>query len=299
MWAAFFALIAVLLFADLALLRRGDRAASLRSALLGFAAWVALAVGFGGWLGVRSGGEAVQQYFAGYLIELSLSVDNLFIFILIFERFKVPPAGQHRVLFWGILGAIILRTGILAAGVGAVARFHWLLFVFGAFILATGLRLALARPKPEGRGRVAAGVARLLEGRSAMKPAIAALIAIEMADLVFALDSMPAVLAVTHDAFIAVSSNVFAVLGLRSLYLVVSGALRRFRFLRPAVALLLVLVGAKMLAEPWVRIGAGASLGIIAAVVAAAMGASLVWPKEPPSTGGAQRQRPDARTSGR
>jgi len=233
-----------------------------------------LGLGFGCFVWLRRGPEPAQQYIAGYLIELSLSVDNVFVFALVFEQFGVEPARRGRLLFWGIAGAIVFRSAFLVAGVGAIVRFAWIIPVFGALVLATGIRLAATRGRrpfdPRGNPAV-----RFLSGR--VPAALAALVALETADLIFALDSLPAVLAVTHNAAIAVTSNFFAILGLRSLYVVVSGAMLRLRFLNAGVAAVLSFVGIKMLAEPWFRIPTAASLAVIAALLALSIGASLAF----------------------
>jgi tellurite resistance protein TerC len=230
-------------------------------------------LGFGAFLWLRKGPEPAQQYLSGYLIELSLSVDNVFVFALVFEHFGVQGMRRRRLLFWGIAGAIVLRTAFIIAGVGAIQRFTWVIPVFGAIILATGIRLGAKRDRkafdPTGNPAV-----RFLVRR--VPAAFAALVALETADLIFALDSLPAVLAVTHDAFIAVASNLFAILGLRSLFVVVSGAMRSLRFLKVAIAAILSFVGIKMLAEPWYRIPTALSLAVIAAVLAASTVASLL-----------------------
>jgi tellurite resistance protein TerC len=226
-------------------------------------------------LGVR-GPEAAKQYAAGYLIELSLSVDNVFVFALIFAQLGVEPARQRRLLTWGILGAVALRTGFIVAGIGAIRRFAWVIPAFGAFILVTAVRLAAGR-----RPRPALGdLASRLAGR--LPAAVAALAAVEAADFIFALDSLPAVLAVTHDPAVAVASNLFAILGLRSLFFVVSGAMRTLRFLNRGVAAVLALVGAKMLAQPWYAVPTGVSLAVVAGVLAVAVAASLAAPDARP-----------------
>jgi tellurite resistance protein TerC len=236
---------------------------------------VALGLGFGGIVWIWRGPESAQQYVAGYLIELSLSVDNVFVFALIFAQFALGPAQQRRLLSWGIAGAIILRTAFIVAGVGAISRFSWIIPVLGLVILATGIRLALARgvhrgPNPS--GRMFSFVTRHLSA------GLAALVIVEAADLVFALDSLPAVLAVTHDPVIAVTSNLFAIIGLRSLFFVVSGAMRSLRFLNTGVAAVLAFVGAKMLLEPWYAVPTPASLAVIAAILSIAVAASLMAP---------------------
>ncbi|HEY1792728.1 MAG TPA: hypothetical protein VGG34_07400 [Opitutaceae bacterium] len=240
---------------------RGDMATVAACAGMGLA-FGALVLAF------RGPGQA-QQYYSAYLIELGLSVDNLFVFTLVFERFRVPDARRSRLLFAGVAGAAVMRTALLLAGVGAVRRFAWLVPVLGAVILATGARLLFS-----GRGRTGLGpVARLA---SRVAPAgLAALVAVEAADLVFALDSIPAVLAVTRDPFVAVSSNLFALLGLRSLYALVGRAMRRLRHLNLGIAAILAFVGLKMLAEPWLPVPPGASLAVIAAILVAAVAASL------------------------
>jgi len=235
-------------------------------------ACVALGLAFGALVLLRRGAEPAQQYLAGYLIELGLSVDNVFVFALVFERFALDASLQRRLLLWGVAGAIVFRSLLLLAGLKAIALFAWVVPVFGALILATGLRIAASRPgrktlDPSGR---AFGFA----ARHA--PAwLAALVMLETADLVFALDSLPAVIGVTHDAILAVASNLFAILGLRSLFFVVSGAMRGLRYLHAGLAAILSVVGLKMLAEPWYRVPTGVSLAAIAGILALSVGASL------------------------
>lgn len=245
--------------------RARDVVVSLACLLLG------LGVGCGLWL--RLGPEPAQQYLAGYLIELSLSVDNVFVFALVFQQFGVDPGRRGRLLFLGIMGAIVFRTVFLVAGIGAIARFRWIIPVFGAVVLATGIRLAATKGRkafdPQGNPAI-----RFLTRR--VPAAFAALVALEAADLVFALDSLPAVLAVTHSAAIAVASNFFAILGLRSLFFVVSGAMHTLRFLGLGLAAILSFVGIKMLAEPWVRIPTAPSLAVIAAILLLSVSASLL-----------------------
>jgi tellurite resistance protein TerC len=236
-------------------------------------------LGFGIVLWLRRGAEPAQQYLAGYLIELSLSVDNVLVFALVFEQFDIGPRRRGPLLFWGVAGAIVLRTAFLVAGIGAIGRFAWIIPVFGALIVATGARLALSRGrKPFGLSGSPA--MRFFTGR--VPPAVAALVALETADLVFALDSLPAVLAVTHDVLIAVASNAFAILGLRSLFFVVSGVAESLRYLKAGLAAVLLLVGAKMVAEPWYRVSTAASLAAIASLLALAIGASLLLTKRDP-----------------
>jgi predicted tellurium resistance membrane protein TerC len=237
---------------------------------------IALGLGFGAMIWLRRGTEPAQQYLAGYLIELSLSVDNVIVFALVFQQFGLDPGRQRRLLFWGVAGAIGFRSVFIIAGIGAISLFAWIVPVFGAVILATGIRLAVrksGRRAPDPSGRAFRFVTR-------HAPAgLAALVAIETADLIFALDSLPAVLAVTHDAVIAVASNLFAILGLRSLFFVVSGAMRELRYLGAGLAAVLCFVGLKMIAQPWYEVPTAASLAVIAALLALSVGASL--PRRP------------------
>jgi tellurite resistance protein TerC len=233
---------------------------------------VALGLAFGAVVWLRRGAEPAQQYLAGYLIELSLSVDNVLVFALVFEQFGMEPRRQRRLLLWGVAGAVVLRSAFIIAGVGAIRRFAWIVPVLGVIILATGIRLAAQK-----RGRKAlAPDGRIYRFVTRHAPAgFAALIVLETADLIFALDSLPAVLAVTHDAAIAIASNLFAILGLRSLFFVVSGAMRSLRFLNTGLAAVLAFVGIKMVIEPWYRIPTAVSLALIAALLGVSIGASV------------------------
>ncbi len=237
-------------------------------------ACVLLGLGYGCGLWVARGADPAQQYFAGYLIELSLSVDNVFVFALVFGQLGVDPILQRRLLLWGVAGAIVLRSAFLVAGLRAIASFAWTVPVFGAFILATGIRIATRggrRPfAPADNPAI-----RFLNGR--VPAALVAFAALETADLLFALDSLPAVLGVTRDASIAVASNLFAILGLRSLFFVVSTAMQSLRFLNAGLAAVLAFVGAKMLAGPWLHVPNAASTAVIAAVLALSIGASLLF----------------------
>jgi tellurite resistance protein TerC len=240
--------------------------AALRAAL-----WAAAALAWGGILAAWRGTEPAAQYFAGYLVELGLSVDNVFVFFLIFERFRTPPREQSRILFWGVLGAIAMRGIFIVAGVGLLRRFPPVLWIFGAFLAYTGFRLLRSR----GRGDVLADPSegRIFRwSRRLGLPVFATiLILVETTDLVFALDSLPAVLAVTKSLLVALTSNLFAVFGLRSLYLVVNGMVPRFRHLKTGLAVILLFIGAKMLAEPWVQVSTPLTLGVIGAVLAACL----------------------------
>jgi tellurite resistance protein TerC len=235
-------------------------------------ACIALGLAFGAVVGLRRGAEPAQQYLAGYLIELSLSVDNVVVFALVFAQFGLEPRRQRRLLFLGVAGAVVLRSAFILAGVGAISRFSWIIPVFGAVILATGIRLATQKG-----GRRAFSTSGGIYGWvTRHAPAgLAALLVLETADLIFALDSLPAVLAVTHDAAIAISSNLFAILGLRSLFFVVSGAMMSLRYLGLGLAAILSFVGIKMIVEPWHSIPTPLSLAVIAALLLVSIGASL------------------------
>lgn len=234
---------------------------------------VALGLAYGAVVWLQRGAEPAQQYLAGYLIELSLSVDNVIVFALVFEQFGLDPSRQRRLLLWGVAGAVVLRSVFIIAGVGAITRFAWIIPVFGSMILATGLRIATKR-----NGRKAFNPSgRVFRFITRHAPAgLAALFVLETADLIFALDSLPAVLAVTHDATIAIASNLFAILGLRSLFFVVSGAMRSLRYLNAGLAAILSFVGIKMIAEPWYAIPTALSLAVIAALLGISIAASVI-----------------------
>lgn len=302
-WGAFFLFITAMLALDLGVLQRKAHAVEMKEALMWCVVWVTLAVGFGGILWWWRGGELAQQYLAGYLVELCLSVDNVFVFILVFAHFKVAPRYQHRVLFWGIIGAVLMRAIFIIVGVSVIARFHWVLYIFGAFLVYTGIKMALPgssevdvdpnhnfavrlfrrfypiAPNDE-RGRFFVRH----EGRLMATPLFVVLIIIETTDLVFALDSLPAVLAITSDAFVALTSNIFAILGLRSLYFALNGIMQLFRYLKIGLATILVFIGLKMLVEHWFKVSTTASLIVIGTVLTLSILASvLIKPPGKPS----------------
>jgi len=299
-WGAFFAFITAMLALDLGVFQSENHVVGMKEALGWCAVWLTLALGFCALLWQWRGPEPAQQFLAGYLIELCLSVDNVFVFILVFAYFKVEPRYQHRVLFWGIIGAVVMRAVFIILGVSVIERFHWILYVFGAFLVYTGAKMALpgkgAEVDPEhnfavklfrrffpvaphnGHGRFFT----VHEGRRMATPLFIVLIVIETTDLVFALDSLPAVLAITKDSFVALTSNIFAILGLRSLYFALSGIMGLFRYLKVGLALILVFIGCKMLIEPWLAITTGASLGVIGGVLTTSVFVSVLL-KAPPA----------------
>jgi tellurite resistance protein TerC len=293
LWGGFLALVLGLLALDLGVFHRKDRAIGVREALTWTVVWIALALAFDAFVWWRFGDQKAVEFLTGYLIEKSLSVDNLFVFLLVFATFKIPPALQHRVLFWGILTALVLRAAMILGGAALLERFEWLVYVFGAFLVLTGIRLLAHRQAehhPEqtlayrALRRVVPSTPRLeghrffvrQDGRWLATPLLLALALIEISDVVFALDSIPAIFGVTLDPFIVFTSNVFAILGLRSLYFAVAQLLGRFEYLKVGLAAVLVFIGAKMIAAPWVHVSAWASLAVVAALLGGAMGYS-VW----------------------
>ena len=303
-WGAFFAFISAMLALDLGVLQRNPHAMSMKEAIAWCIVWGALALGFNALLLHWRGPELAQQFLAAYLVELCLSVDNVFIFILVFAYFKVAPRYQHRVLFWGIIGAVIMRAVFIIVGVGLISRFHWVLYLFGAFLVYTGIKMALPK-KTEDEIHPDQNIAVRLfrrffpvsaqaepetffvqeNGRRVATRLFIVLLVIETTDLVFALDSLPAVLAITKDSFVALTSNIFAILGLRSLYFALNGVMQLFRFLKVGLAVILVFIGVKMLIEHWVDISTATSLGVIGGVLATSVLMSLLI-KEPGSEKG-------------
>jgi tellurite resistance protein TerC len=245
-----------------------------------------------------------MEFLAGYLVELSLSVDNVFVFILVFSYFRVPPAYQHRVLFWGILGAAVMRAGFIAAGIILLENLKWVIFIFGAFLVYTGIKMALPKKEeihpdknpvvrlfrkfypvsPDYEGNHF--FTRLPTGALAATPLFIVLIVIETTDVVFAVDSIPAILAITQDAFIVFTSNIFAILGLRSFYFALAGVMQLFRYLPVGLSVVLVFIGVKMLISRWYHIPTEISLAVIGCVLAASVLVSLAFSRKddtPPS----------------
>ncbi len=290
---AFVALTATLLALDLGVFRRRSHVVTVREALAWSAAWIGCALAFNLALLPWRGTDAALQFLTGYLIELSLSVDNLFVFLLLFGQFAVPPALQHRVLFWGVLGAIVMRVAMIAAGATLIVRFHWILYLFGAFLVTSGARMLLPRkaavraaePPLVGWLRRHLPVSEAyadgrfmvrVDGRRMVTPLFIVLVAIELSDLMFAVDSVPAIFAVTTDPFLVATSNIFAILGLRSLYFALGGLAERLRYLKTGLAVVLLFIGGKILVAGIYPIPTILALAITAAILAAAVVASLV-----------------------
>ncbi|MDD3179037.1 MAG: TerC family protein [Opitutaceae bacterium] len=295
-WGAFAAFIAVMLALDLGVFQRDSHEVKMKEAILWCLVWFALALGFNGLLLGWSGPEPAQQFLAAYLVELCLSVDNVFVFILVFAYFKIPPRYQHRVLFWGILGAVIMRCAFILTGIELLRRFHWIIYVFGAFLVYTGIKMALPREQEDvdpSRNIIVRLFRRFFrvstqmetgrffikeDGRRVATTLFVVLLVVETTDFIFALDSLPAVLAVTKNGFVAFTSNVFAILGLRSLYFALSGVMKLFRFLKIGLSVILVFIGVKMLIEPWVPITTSVSLGVIGGVLTVSVLMSMLIP---------------------
>jgi len=290
-WIGFNLFILVALLIDMVVLRREAHTIGLREALLASAAWMGVAVAFAGGLAYFEGHAAALQFVTGYVIEESLSIDNLFVMFVLFAHFAIPERYQHRVLFWGILGAMVMRLGLILAGVALINALHFMMFVFGAILIWAGIQM-LRSVEPETDPEKSIGVkvlrrfvpiapklegGRFLvkrDGRTWATPLLAALMAIEFADLVFAVDSVPAVIAVSRDPFIVYSSNALAILGLRSMYFAIAGVIRAFRYLHYGLAVVLMFVGVKMLIHDWYEIPVGWTLGAVLGTLAIAMAAS-------------------------
>lgn len=295
--AGFTIFIVVALALDLGVFHRKAHIVGAREALAWTIVWVTLAVIFGIVIALVRGGGTAIEYFTGYVIEYSLSVDNVFVFTLIFAAFAVPRHLQHRVLFWGIVGALVMRLIMIVAGASLIAQYHWVLYVFGAFLVFTGIRMLIARGEVEAHPennvlvRFARRHLRVTDdfheqsffvrttAGIAATPLFLALLVVEFSDLVFAVDSIPAVFAVTTDPFVVFTSNAFAILGLRSLYFLLAEAAARFRYLKVGLALILVFVGAKLLVADFLKIPSLVSLAIVVSILGLAVGISLLRPE--------------------
>ncbi|MBI3943448.1 MAG: TerC family protein [Chloroflexi bacterium] len=291
-WVAFNLFVLGLLALDLGVFHRNAHAVSVKEAAIWSAIWIALSLAFNVLIYFWRGPQPALQFFTGYLIEKSLSVDNIFVFVLLFSFFAVPATYQHRVLFWGILGALLMRGALIVVGAVLIERFHWVIFIFGAFLIFTGIRMALHRSTEEihpennpvvkifRRFMPVAGEyhgARFFirqAGKWVATPLFMVLLIVETTDLVFAVDSIPAIFAVTQDPFIVYTSNVFAILGLRALYFVLAGVMDRFYYLKLGLAVVLTFVGVKMLISDIYHIPITISLSVIAAVLMVAGAAS-------------------------
>jgi len=292
LWVGFNAFILAMLALDLGVFHRKSHEVSVKEAAIWSGVWIALALTFNAGIYYFRGAEPSLQFLTGYLIEKSLSVDNIFVIALIFGFFAVPKAYQHRVLFWGILGALVMRAIFILAGAALLARFHWIIYIFGAFLLFTGIKMALHRNEeihPE-HNPVLKLVRRLVPvtndyheghffvrnaGKLMATPLFLVLVLVETTDLIFAVDSIPAIFAVTEDPFLVYTSNIFAILGLRSLYFVLAGVMDKFVYLKLGLSAILVFVGAKMLLTEVYKIPATVSLLVVVSMLAITIVASL------------------------
>lgn len=307
-WVLFNLFVLAMLALDLGVFNRKAHEIKFREALTWSAVWIALAGAFAIGVVFFRGRQPALEFTTGYLIELSLSVDNLFVFLLVFRYFKVEGVYQHKVLFWGIVGALVMRAFFILVGVSLINRFHWIIYVFGAFLVYTGFKLAFSGDKevdPE-KNPVLRSARKLLpvtegyQGGSFFvrrdglyaTPLFLVLIVVETTDVVFALDSIPAILAISRDPFIVYTSNVFAILGLRSMYFALSGLMDLFHYLSYGLSVILMFIGVKMIISGYVKVPTGIALGVVAGVLAISVIASLMVPKraaveveEPSKTG--------------
>ena len=291
LWLGFVGLVLVLLAIDLGVFHRDAHVVGPREALAWTVVWIGLALAFNAGVAWQYGSERGLEFLTGYLIEKALAVDNIFVFLVIFATFRVPGEQQHRILFWGILGALVMRAAFIFAGAALLERFHWVMYLFGAFLVATGVKLLRQNESemhPE-RNPLFRLFTRLVPsvdayhgsrftivrgGRRYATPLLLVLVCVEATDLVFAVDSIPAIFAVTSDPFIVFTSNIFAILGLRSMFFLLAGVMDRFHYLKIGLASVLLFVGAKMMLVDVYKIPIGVSLGVIGLVLVAAVLAS-------------------------
>jgi tellurite resistance protein TerC len=295
LFVAFNAFVVVMLALDLGVFNREAHEIRIREALAWVAVWVGLALAFNAGVYYFAGREKALNFLAGYLIEESLSVDNLFVFLVIFSYFNVPHKYLHKVLFWGILGAVIMRALFIGLGITLIHRFEWVMYVFGAILIVTAVRLALKKEEdihPE-KNPVLRVFRRLFrvsstfvegnfyfrdKGKLVFTPLFVVLLVVETSDVIFALDSIPAVLAITTDPFIVYTSNIFAILGLRSIFFALAGIMRMFHYLQYGLSVILAFVGVKMLASEFYKVPVHIALAVIATVLALSILASVIWP---------------------
>jgi len=296
LWAIFGATILILLAIDLGIFHRKSHEISIKEALMWSFIWLAVAAVFNVLVYLWMGTESAIEFAAGYLVERSLSFDNLFVFLLVFSYFKVPSLYQYKVLFWGILAAFLMRGAFIVAGIELIDNFHWIIYLFGAFILVTGLKMFTQKDADEidvGRNPVLKICRRFLQttddygdgkffirnaGKLFATPLFIVLLVVETTDIIFAFDSVPAILGITLDPFVVYTSNIFAILGLRSLYFALAGCMSMFHYLSHGVTLILIFIGTKMLLSGFYEIDAGIALGIIVLILAVSIGLSILLP---------------------
>ena len=309
-WVVFVGFVLAMLALDLGVFHRRVHVVHPKEASIWVAVWVALALAFAGGLLAVYGPHVALTFLTGYVIEESLSVDNIFVIVLIFEYFRVPAMCQHRVLFYGILGALVMRGLFIGLGTVLLARFHWVIYVFGAMLIVTGIRMVFKQNEEfEGERNPIVRVARRLipltddyrgkhffvveRGRQLATPLFLVLVLVEVTDLIFAIDSIPAIFGVTRDPFLVFTSNIFAILGLRSLYFLLAAVVDRFYLLKYGIAVILTFVGVKMVGEPLFEIDMLLSLAVVVAVLGASIAASLAWPRR---KSGPKFARPEGKT---
>jgi tellurite resistance protein TerC len=296
-WIIFNAFVLLLLCLDLFVFHRKDHEVKIKEALLTSLFWIMLALGFNVLMYFWQGQQAAMEFLTGYLIEKSLSVDNLFVFILIFNYFKVPLQYQHKLLFWGVIGALVLRAIFILVGVALIAKFHFIIYILGAFLVYTGIKMAFTQDKdvnPEHNPLVKWASKHLRmtktpvggkffvrqEGKVYATPLFLVLIMIESTDVVFAADSIPAILAISDDPFIVYTSNVFALLGLRALYFALAGIMQLFHYLHYGLSLILAFIGVKLLLSDIYHIDIRHALLVVGAILAISIAAALLFPKK-------------------
>jgi tellurite resistance protein TerC len=293
LWVGFTVFILAMLALDLGVFHRRAHTVGFREAVTWSVVWIVLALAFNGWIYASFGAQKGTEFLTGYLIEKALSVDNVFVFLVVFTTFGVPPQFQHRVLFWGVVGALVLRAIFIAVGAAILHAFHGVIYLFGGILLLTGIKLLVTRNQEEHpeRNPLFRLFQRLVptspnydgprfftrvQDRRVATPLFAVLVLVEITDLVFAVDSIPAIFAVTRDPFIVFTSNIFAILGLRALYFCISGVVARLRYLKVGLALVLIFVAAKMLVSDLYPMPIQVSLGVVVAILGGATLASLL-----------------------
>jgi tellurite resistance protein TerC len=299
-WVGFIAFVLAMLALDLGVFQRKSHEVKPKEAAIWTTVWVSLALVFAGGLWFFYGSEPALTFLTGYIIEESLSMDNIFVIVLIFNYFMVPKAYQHRVLFYGILGALIMRGIFIALGTVLLAKFQWIIYIFGAMLVITGVRMAFKQDESfdADQNPIVKMVRRFFpmtgqyhgkhfftieNGRKMATPLFLVVVLVEFTDLIFAIDSIPAIFGVTRDPFIVYTSNIFAVMGLRSLYFLLASVIEKFHLLKYGLAIILTFVGLKMIAERWIHVPILASLAVIVGVLLISIAASLIWPPPPPT----------------
>lgn len=301
-WIGFNVFVLIMLALDLGVFNRKSHEVSVKEALIWSAVWIGMALLFNVFVYFNMGKEKALEFLTGYLLEKSLSVDNIFVFVIVFSMFGIPAMYQHKILFWGIFGAIVMRIILIFSGIALIAKFHWLVYVFGGFLVFTGIKMVFGKEKKsDPSNNIAVRIFRKLfpvkdeiedgkffvkeNGRTHATRLFLTLIVIEVTDLVFAVDSIPAILAITNDAFIVYTSNLFAILGLRSLYFALAGIIHRFKYLKHGLSVVLVFVGIKMIVSEFYKIPVVISLLVIVTVLTVSIVVSLLPDKKEPVSG--------------